>query len=78
MKTLSLKLKEDIFDEAERIIDAIRISRNAYINQALALYNKLNRRNLLRRKLRAESRAVKENSLEVLQEFERFEEDLPA
>ena len=78
MKTLSLKLKEEIFDDAQRIIDAIRISRNAYINQALALYNKLNRRNLLRRKLRAESRAVKENSLEVLREFERFEDELPA
>lgn len=78
MKTLSLKLKEGTFDDAECIIDAIRISRNAYINQAVAFYNKLNRRNLLRRKLRAESSAVKESSLEVLQEFERFEEDLPA
>jgi hypothetical protein len=78
MKTLSLKLKEGIFDDAERIIEAIRISRNAYINQAVAFYNKLNRRNLLRRKLRAESSAARESSLQVLREFERFEEDLPS
>ena len=51
MKVLSLKLQEDIFQEAEKVIRAIHLSRNAYINKALHFYNQLNRRKLLRKKL---------------------------
>ena len=76
MKVLSLKLKEDIFNEAENMIKKIHVSRNAYINEALSFYNKLNRRKLLRRKLKAESNAVKAVSLDVLVEMERLEDDV--
>ena len=70
MKLLSLKLKEDIFEEVEKVIQQIHIPRNAYINEALAFYNKLNRRKLLRRRLKRESKAVQAASLEILREFE--------
>jgi len=78
MKVLSLKLREDVFEEVERVIRAIRMPRNTYINQALDFYTKLNRRKLLKRQLQKESRAARMNSLRVLKEFERFEDDLPA
>lgn len=72
MKILSLKLKEDIFNEAEELIKKIHISRNAYINQALAFYNSINKRKILRKKLEQESKATKAGSLEILEEMERL------
>ncbi len=77
MKVLSLKLRGDLFEEVERVVRAIRIPRNTYINQALDFYTQLNKRKLLKQQLQKESRAVRLNSLRVLKEFERFEDDLP-
>ena len=77
MKVLSLKLRGDVFEEVERVVRAIRIPRNTYINQALDFYTKLSKRKLLKQQLQKESKAVRVNSLRVLKEFERFEDDLP-
>ena len=77
MKALSLKLRDDVFEEVERVVRAIRIPRNTYINQALDFYTKLNKRKLLKQQLQKESQAVRLNSLRILKEFERFEDDLP-
>ena len=76
MKVLSLKLKETIFEDVERMVQAIHMSRNAYINEALMFFNKLNHRKLLRKKLEKESKAVYDVSLEVLSEFEKLEDGL--
>ena len=73
-KTLSLKLQDEIFSETETIVDKIHIPRNAYINQALLFFNKLNKRRLLKSKLQKESKLVADESLIVLKEFEKFEE----
>lgn len=72
MKVLSLKLKQEIFDEVEEVVKKFKISRNAYINEALAFYNKVNHRRLLKKKLEGEIRLARANSLEVLKEFEVF------
>jgi predicted transcriptional regulator len=75
MKVLSLKLKDEVFSEAEKLIEKIHVSRNAYINQALAFYNKVNKRRLLRNQLEKESRAARAVSLEVLREMEKLDDD---
>ncbi len=46
MKTLSLKLEEHIIEETEQITKDINISRNRYINEALAYYNNIRKREL--------------------------------
>ena len=74
MKPLSLKLRDDIFREVEKITMQIHFSRNAYINEAVDFYNKLHRRKTLRKQLHQESKVVKSHSLEILQEFERLED----
>ena len=74
MKSLSLKLKDEIFDESEKLIKRIHIARNAYINQALAFYNKVNKRKLLRKQLEKESMAVGPASLSLLDELEKIED----
>ena len=75
MKILSLKLKEEVFNEVENVVKKIHVSRNAYINEALSFYNRLNKRKLLRKKLAGESQAVQATSLAVLREMEKLEDD---
>ena len=67
---LSLKLDEDIFLESEKITKKMKCSRNRYINDAVKLYNKFNERNLLRQQLAKESKLTRNESMEILEEFE--------
>jgi len=76
-KTLSLKLKDDVFEETEDIIESIHRPRNAYINEALSFYNKFIRRKILRDRLKKESRLVSESSIEALRELELIEDEIP-
>jgi metal-responsive CopG/Arc/MetJ family transcriptional regulator len=73
-KVLSLKLRDDVFQEIETIIQKLKIPRNTYINEALSFYNRQNRRKILKKQLTRESMLVQNNSLEVLAEFERLED----
>ena len=74
-KSLSLKLKDEIFNEVEEIIHDINIPRNTYINLAVDYYNKLNKRKKIKNQLLQESLSVRDNSLEILHEFEKFEDE---
>jgi hypothetical protein len=75
MKTISLKIDDAIFDDTENILDSIKKPRNRYINEAIAFYNKVNKKSLLAKKLKIESELVADNSLEVLKDFEDLECD---
>ena len=70
MKAISLKIKDDIFLDVEQMVKKINISRNAYINQALNCYNKMNQRRLLRKEFHRASKLVMADSMEVLKEME--------
>ena len=73
MKTVSLKIDDSIFGETEKILTKIRIPRNRYINEALEFYNKVQKRQLLEKKLKNESKLVMNESLTVLKDFERID-----
>ena len=70
MKTLSLKLDDEIFLDTEKLTKKMKSSRNRYINDAIRLYNKFNERNLLKQQLATESKLTRNTSLEILEEFE--------
>lgn len=72
MKTLSLKLDDEIFDEAESITGKLKLPRNRYINDAVNLYNQFNKRQMLKKKLVKESKLTRKDSMIVLHEFEQF------
>ena len=72
MKTLSLKLDDQIFDETEEMTAVLKKARNRYINEALSIYNLFNKRRLLKKQLVKESRAGRADSLEILSEFEKL------
>lgn len=75
-KVLSLKLQDKVFKETEEILRKSRKARNAYFNEAINLYNKLNNRKRLKRELAKESALVAADSLEVLEAFERLEDEI--
>jgi hypothetical protein len=76
MKTLSLKLDEDIFNETEVILVKVKKSRNRYINEAVDYYNKMQKRGLLALRLKAESKLAGKESLIVLSEFESLNDEI--
>jgi hypothetical protein len=61
----------------EAITRQVNLPRNTYINRALAFYNTLNKRKLLRKQLLKESQLVRADSMRVLHEFENCDESLP-
>jgi hypothetical protein len=72
MKNLSLKLKEEIYRDTEKVVKRLKIPRNSYINKAVDFYNKVNTKNMLRKKMFEESLLVSADSMEVLKEFEKI------
>ena len=70
MKTLSLKLDDEIFNEAEKITSKLRLARNRYINEAVNIYNLFNKRRLLKNQLEKESKLTSKDAMEILHEFE--------
>jgi predicted transcriptional regulator len=74
MKSLSLKLDENVFKETEEITSVLKCTRNRYINDALTLYNKYNKREILKKKLLRESGMAKQDSMEILEIFEQLDD----
>ena len=72
MKTLSLKLDDKIFDEAEEITSQLNLARNRYINEAVGIYNTLNKRRLIKKQLAKESKLTSKDSMDALREFEKL------
>ncbi|MEX2336626.1 MAG: hypothetical protein WD555_05090 [Fulvivirga sp.] len=73
MKTVSLKIDDSIFGETEKILARIKKPRNRYINEAIAYYNKVQRKQILEKKLKNESNIVKVDSMSVLKDFEKID-----
>ncbi|MFN3784543.1 MAG: hypothetical protein ACK4R6_11520 [Spirosomataceae bacterium] len=71
MKTISLKIDDSIFGETEKVLSTINIPRNRYINEAIEYYNKVQKRQILEKRLRAESELVGKDSMRILKEFEK-------
>ena len=72
MKNLSLKMDDKVFNETERITAKFSKNSNRYINEAVAFYNLLQKRKLLSHQLQKESKIIREESMKVLAEFEKF------
>lgn len=71
MKTISLKLDDEIFLEVEEITRALKVSRNRYISEAVSIYNQVHKRRLLKTQLEKESALTSKDSMDILNEFER-------
>ena len=72
MKNLSLKMDDIVFNETEKIISKTNKNRNRYINEAVEFYNLLQKRRIISRQLKKESKMVQEESMKVLTEFDNI------
>lgn len=77
-KSISLKIDEEILKDVESTVSRLGVSRNRYINDAVAAYNKAQRRTALEEQMKIASHNVRESSMEVLAEFEALEDDYEA
>lgn len=77
MKTISLKIDDDIFRETEDILKTKKKPRNRYINEAIDFYNKAQQREIMREQFRISSLLVREDNMEILKEFEALEDEIP-
>jgi len=75
MKNFSVKMDDIVFQETERITAKISKDRNRYINEAVEFYNLLQKRKLISRQLQKESKLVQEESMKVLAEFEKLQDE---
>ena len=73
MKVISLNVDELIFKETEKIVALMKKSRNRYINEAIDFYNNHQKRAILERKLQKESEIVREDSMNILNDFEEID-----
>lgn len=73
MKVISLNMDEIIFNETEKIVALMKKPRNRYINEAIDFYNKHQQRLILEHKLKKESDMVKEDSMNILRDFEEID-----
>ncbi len=75
MKSISLKLQDQILKETENLLDHLKTSRNKYINEAIDFYNQYQKRKLIEEQLIKESKLVAEDSMKILKEFESLEDE---
>jgi predicted transcriptional regulator len=75
MKTVSLKIDDSIFGETEKILENLKKPRNRYINEAIEFYNQFQKRKIIENQLKKESKIVATNSMEIMAEFEIFENE---
>jgi len=76
MKSISLKLQEQILNDTEQILEHLKTSRNKYINDAVKFYNIHQKRKLIEEQLSEESKIVAEDSMKVLHEFESLLDEI--
>jgi hypothetical protein len=59
MKAISLKIDDPLFVETEKILSITKKPRNRYVNEAIAYYNKVQKRKIVEQKLAMEYRLMK-------------------
>ncbi len=75
MKNLSLKMDDVIFHETEIITAKISKNRNRYINEAVEFYNLLQKRRIIAKQLKKDSKIVMAESMKVLAELEKLHDE---
>ena len=75
-KAISLKINDDIFKETEDLVTKMHVPRNSYINHAINYYNRMVKRNLLKKQYLKESTMVRHSSLAVNAEFAQLDDEI--
>jgi hypothetical protein len=76
MKSLSLKLQDNIFVETERMLETLKKPRNTYLNEAIAYYNKYQRRLWLEKQFAIDIALAGDDSAEMARSLENLDPHL--
>ncbi len=68
-------MDDSVFEETESILSKVGKNRNRYINEAVQFYNLVQKRKILSKQLKKESKLVREESMKMLAEFESLENE---
>ena len=74
-KLISVKMDENILKETDAMVKKLGMSRNKFVNEAVAEYTNTKKRAELEEQIKKASFLVRESSMEVLREFEALEDD---
>lgn len=69
MKSILLKLDDELFDKTEILVKETKLSRNSYIKKAVEVYNKLLERKKLEKQFAYESMLVRDESMIINNEI---------
>ena len=75
MRTIALKLPEDLMEESGRLADTLCVSRAEYIRMAIRRLNRRTAGRLRAERLAEVSKRVREESMKVNAEFAAIEKD---
>ncbi len=78
MTNLTIEMDETILSETEKLLIQLQLKRDEYINQAVSLLNKVQKRKLLGEHLKIESKMVQAESMKILAEFENLDDEATA
>ncbi|RYX80054.1 hypothetical protein EON73_05805 [bacterium] len=70
MKSILLKIDDKLFEEAEKQVKRLKVSRNSFIKEALTDYIKLVEKKQTELELARESMLVRQESMRINKEFE--------
>ena len=73
MKTLSLKLDDSVFTETEQVINHIKNPETGILMKPWIFIIRFKKESLIAAKLEKESKLVKDDSIQVLHEFEMID-----
>lgn len=74
-KLISVKMDENILKETDDMVKKLGISRNKYVNEAVAEYTRAKKKADIEAQIKNEIEVIRESSMEVLKEFEALEDD---
>jgi predicted transcriptional regulator len=73
MGTVSLRIDDDLLEEANRTAKALHMSRAEYVRKAIIEMNEKITEELKRQRIQQASRKVREESMKINREFAAFE-----
>jgi metal-responsive CopG/Arc/MetJ family transcriptional regulator len=78
MRSIALKLPEDLLDESARFAQQLRVTRAEYIRMAIHRMNRRTAAQMRAERLAEVSRRVRDESMRINAEFAAIERDLDA
>lgn len=68
-------MDDEVFQETESMLLKVKKTRNRYINEAVQFYNMVQKRKILSKQLKKESKLVRNESMKILAAFENLDNE---